>query len=256
MKVVITGVTRGLGKALALSGAQPGTHLVLIGRRLEALQEVSVRCQEQGATTQCYCLDLRDHDTFIKTLIAEDDNAPIDLFIANAGVSGGNQTDRVSESVDVMATLVSVNFTAALLGIGALVDRFKARGAGHFVVMGSVMGDFAFPHSPTYCATKAGIKQYTEALRRWLYKTGVTVTYVCLGYVDTDMSRGLKTAKPFLLSPEQAAKKIWKGISKKSETLWIPKPYWFLIKGLHLVPNVLLNPIMKCTLIDVPNPRE
>lgn len=253
---MITGATRGLGKALALSDAKPGHHLVLIGRNLEALKEVSSQCESKGATTQCHKLDIRDHNALIKLILDEDDRAPIDIFIANAGVSGGNQKDQISEPVEAIATLVSVNFTAAILGIGALVNRFKARNSGHFVVIGSVMGEFAFPHSPTYCATKAGMKHYTESLRRWLYKTNIKVTYVYLGYVDTDMSRGLKTAKPLLVSAEHAAKKIWTGISLKSDTIWIPKPYWLFIKGLQLLPNWLINPIMKHTLIDVPLPKE
>jgi short-subunit dehydrogenase len=253
-KIVITGAGRGVGRALSLAFAVPGMSLVLISRSLPTLEDVARLCIAQGASVTVYACDIQDRARLAAILLAEDDRSPVDCVIANAGLSGGNRIDGTAETRSTTEALADVNFTGAILTASTLLDRMKQRRSGHIVFIGSVMGLVGFPHSPTYCASKAGLGIYADAIRVWLSPFSVHVSMAYLGYVDTDMSRRLETPKPFMLTPEAAAQRIVRGIRKKRAVIPVPGLYYWATRLMTWVPSFILRPILLKTLIDVPPP--
>ncbi len=253
-KIIITGASRGVGRSLSLAFAAPDIHLVLIARNPVLLESIASECRDKGAVVTSYPCDIQNRVELTKILLSEDEQCPVDCIIANAGLSGGNRIDGTAESQSTIEAIADVNFTGAILTASVLLDRMKARRSGHIVFIGSVMGLIGFPHSPTYCASKAGLQIYSDSIRTWLSPFSITVSMAYLGYVDTDMSRGLKTLKPFMLTPEQAAAQIILGIKRKKTIIPVPRLYYWATRLMTWIPTVILRPILLKTLIDVPPP--
>src|SRR5690606_29800126 len=112
------------------------------------------------------------------------------------------------EVPEVGAQLVQTNLQGVINLIAPLAPLLAARRRGQIVLIGSISGDLGLPQSPIYCATKAAVRVYGEALRRLLRPHGVRVMTVLPGFVDTPMSRTLSTALPFCWSAEAAAERI------------------------------------------------
>ena len=96
-----TGASSGIGQALALGYADNGVHLALAGRSQERLDQVAAACRAKGATVTTDVIDIRDRQRLRDWIISVDDDAPIDLAIANAGVTSGIGMGRLFEHPDI-----------------------------------------------------------------------------------------------------------------------------------------------------------
>ena len=114
----------------------------------------------------------------------------------------------------------------------AILPGMRQRQAGQIVLVSSLAGYFGLPVTPTYCATKAGIKAYGEALRGWLAPEGIQVNVVMPGYVASPMCDAMPGPKPFLWQPAKAARFIRRGLEKNQARISFPFPLnfgtWFL----------------------------
>lgn len=230
--ILITGASGAIGGALAKLYAKPGVTLHLQGRKIEALEQVGKECQQLGGTVKLHCLDLLDTMKVEQWLDAVDEELPLDLFIANAGVNINIGLDSSGEQLDEMANLLDLNIKATLLMSGQLAKKMRNREKGQVVLISSLAGFYGIPIMPSYCASKAALKAYGESLRGWLAGSGVGVSVVMPGNTKSAMCDNMPAPKPFVMSADHAALKIKRGVAKNKARISFPFPLnlgtWFL----------------------------
>lgn len=186
--VFITGATSGFGEATARRFAEAGWQLVLTGRRKERLDAL---CAELSAKTQVHglVLDVRDRKAMeqaIAGLPAGFDK--LRGLVNNAGLALGVDAAQ-NCSLDDWDTMVDTNIKGMLYCTRLLLPRLIAHGAGAGIVnLGSVAGDYPYPGSHVYGATKAFLKQFSLSLRSDLLGTGVRVTNIEPGLSESEFS--------------------------------------------------------------------
>ena len=236
---MITGAGGGLGSALAGVYAQKGSSLCLWGRDGERLERVRALCQGQGAQALCVRQDIRDADATRATLLALDDAQPLDLIFLNAGVSAGTLPGGGLEPAEDAFRILQVNAACTIAMAGAILERMQARGAGHLVFISSLAALYPLPASPSYCAAKTAVRMYARAVRLGLAGSGVRVSIVCPGYVDTPMSRRLKGPQPLRWSAEKAAAHIRSRLDAGADDIMFPLLLALGIRTLHVLPRPL-----------------
>jgi len=237
--VLLTGASGGLGRALALELAAPGTLLSLTGRNRDRLDELVNLCQQRGSSCHATVLDLRDPDALAAWVRERDDHAPVDLALANAGVSCSIQPDGSGENMTDVRRLFAVNALGVVETVTPLAERMRQRRRGQLAVIGSLAGLRGLPSSPAYCASKAAAMIYGQSLRAWLAPYGVGVSVVALGFVDSCMSRRYIGGKPLLCQPEKAARAIIRGLERNKGLIAFPLPLYLGQKLLDLLPRDL-----------------
>ena len=243
--VCITGASGAIGGALALEYAAPGVRLTLHGRRSPPLELLAEHCRAKGARVDLKILDLRQRDT-VRQWMRElcDQDAP-DLLIANAGLNTNIGADANGEPFEEATALVEVNLLAVMALIDGALPAFRKRGGGQIAVISSLAAYYGLPSTPTYCATKAALKQYGMSLRGWLQAEGVRVNVALPGYVASPMCEAMPGPKPFLWQPERAARAIRRGLERDRARISFPFPLNLGIWGLSILPACLAMPVAK-----------
>lgn len=237
--IAITGASGGIGAALAEHCAAPGIVLHLAGRDAARLESVALKCRARGAEVQASTFDVTDADATRGWIDAADHRAPIDLVIANAGLSSSLGPNATPEDFAQLQRVIAVNFGGAVNVIEPAVARMLPRRRGRIAVIGSLAGLHGLPACPSYSASKAAIHTYGQALRGWLKPCGIGVTVICPGYVETPMSDRVIGSKPFLVSAPKAARIILDGIARDRAIVVFPRLLGFGIRMLPFLPEPL-----------------
>ena len=243
--VVITGASSGLGAALALSYAGPQTALGLIGRDPERLAATASSCRAAGAIVDSALIDITDGAALAAWLEAFDDVHPVELLVANAGISAGPDPETRGEPASITLRQIDVNLRGAVHTIAPMVPRLCGRGRGRIVAIASVAAFRGLPYSPGYCASKAGLRAYGEALRPLLSPHGVGVTVVCPGFFTSPMTDRWDGPTPFLASGERAARRIKRGIDRGRSRIDFPWPLVLGMRFCDLAPALIGDRIMR-----------
>jgi short-subunit dehydrogenase len=221
---LITGATGAIGGALAEAYAAPGVTLILQGRDATRLAEVATRCQAKGARAHTQILDLADPPALAAWLRELDSLGPLDLVIANAGMNTDIGPDRAGERWEAVEALLAVNVYSTMALVHAVLPGMRRRGRGQIALISSLAAWFGLPVTPSYCASKAAIKAYGEALRGWLAAEGIRVNVVMPGYVESAMCRAMPGPKPFLWPAARAARAIRRGLALDRPRISFPFP--------------------------------
>jgi len=243
--IVITGASSGLGAGLARAYAAPGRVLGLIGRNASRLAEVADDCRRGGAVAQTAALDVADPAAVSAWLLAFDAATPIDLLIANAGISTGTRPDGGLEGIDAACEVVRVNLLGVIHCVEPLLPRMLQRGRGQIAVVASMAAYRGLPDSPAYCASKAGVLAYGESLRGALEPRGVRVSVVVPGFFASPMSARFGGAKLFLLSEAQAVAQVTRGLRRRSRRIVFPWQLGSLLRIADLLPAWCGDRIMR-----------
>lgn len=179
--VVVTGASSGIGAACARSFAAKGDRLSLGARRSDRLPQVV-----PGAC--CHDLDVTDPasvDRFLAATIAT--NGAIDVLINNAGLARG--TEKIAEGTgEAWREMIETNVLGLLEVTRRVLPQMVARRSGHVVVIGSIAGHKAYVGGGVYCGSKRALQPICEAMRMETLGTGVRVTSVDPGMVETEFS--------------------------------------------------------------------
>lgn len=186
---LITGASAGIGEACAAALAAEGARLILTARRRERLQVLATRLEEaHGAAVHVIDFDVRQRKA-VNTAIESLPEAweSIDVLVNNAGLSRG--LDRLHEGApDDWEEMIDTNIKGLLWVDRAVTPGMVRRGRGHVIHIGSIAGRQTYPRGNVYCATKHAVRALTDGLRLDLMGTGVRVTSIDPGMVDTEFS--------------------------------------------------------------------
>jgi short-subunit dehydrogenase len=241
--ILITGASSGLGEALALYYAAPGVRLALSGRNKSRLEEVARQCEGKGAAVASAVLDATDRSAMEKWIQDTDAFMPLDLVIANAGISGG--TGNEGEPFDQAREIFRVNLDGVLNTLSPVLPLMVQRHSGQVAIISSLAGFRGFPGAPAYSASKGAVRFYGEALRGALWHTGVKVNVVCPGFVRTRMTDSNGFKMPFLMDVDKAAALIANGLSKDKSRIAFPWPLHFGVWFLSILPDRICQEIVK-----------
>ncbi len=232
--ILITGASSGIGEALALAYAKPGVRLSLSGRDPMRVAAVGEACRQKGATADSTVMDATDHTAMVAWIRACDHAQPLDLVIANAGISGG-----LGESMDVTRRIFAVNIDGVANTVLPAVELFRARRRGQIAIVSSLAGFRGIGGSPAYCASKAAVKVWGEGLRNSLAIENIGVSVICPGFVVSRMTDVNKFPMPFLMSAEKATGIIQRGLAANKGRIAFPWPMLFGVWLLAAMPDAV-----------------
>ncbi len=230
--ILITGATGGIGGALALEYATTGVNLFLQGRNATKLAAIAARCEKRGAKVETSVIDVRNIDALVLWVHIANASSPLDLVIPCAGINintGPNHAGEVWREIDA---LIDINIKAVIAVADAVMPSMRERKRGQIALFSSLAGYFGLPVTPSYCASKAAIKAYGEALRGGVADDGVEVNVVMPGFVESLMCDEMPGSKPMLWTAEKAARFIRRGLERNHARISFPFPLnlgcWYL----------------------------
>ncbi len=185
---LITGASSGFGWACAKMLASLGGQLILVARRGDRLSELAESLREQGCNVYIQVLDVSDApavDTFVQNLPKEFQT--IDGLINNAGCAVGVDT-LANLQLDDMNQMIDVNIKGLLYFTRAVLPIMLKRKSGHIINIGSTAAYNVYPTGGVYCATKHAVRAITKTLRLETANTGIRVTEIDPGMVETEFS--------------------------------------------------------------------
>jgi len=235
--VLITGASSGLGRALAIGCAAPGVTLHLSGRDVARLAETATACAEAGAAVTHRVLDVRDAAGMAGWIAAA---GRLDLVIANAGVSGG--TGGATEPTAQIRTIFETNVTGVLNTALPAMEAMERQPPGpdglrgRIAVIASLAAFVAAPHAPTYCASKAAVQRWAEALDATERARGIRLSAVCPGYIRTPMAARNAFPMPLLMEPEAAARITLNGLARGRVRIAYPLPLYLAARLAGALP--------------------
>lgn len=219
--IVITGASSGIGLALALDYAAPGVALALTGRDSARLEAAAEACRQKGAEVHAGAIDVVDRNALSAWLTAFDDARPVDLILANAGIS----IDKDNSSLDdfsIIRQTLDVNMGGVLNTVEPLLARMIARRSGQIAIMSSLASFIGLPYAASYNASKAAARVWGESIRYVLKKDGIGVSVICPGFVVSRLTESAPFPMPFMLSAEKASAIIRRGIAANRARIAFP----------------------------------
>ncbi|MBI4963647.1 MAG: glucose 1-dehydrogenase [Desulfomonile tiedjei] len=188
---LVTGASKGLGKAMALALAGAGADVALYARNKEELQAVKESVQSLGRRAEIFCVDVLDHlsvDENVKSTLGA--FGYVDILVNNAGV---NVRKPVLElSPEEWDTVLNTNLKGYFLMARAVVPAMLSRGSGKVINMASILGAVALPSQLAYASSKGGVIQMTKVMALEWAKQGVQVNAIGPTYFETPLVAQLR----------------------------------------------------------------
>lgn len=215
--ILLTGATRGIGRALAAQLVHQGAKVLAVGRDRAALAALSAELGPSVTTFGCDLALAQEREQ----LIAAVGKGPLDGLINNAGIQvTADLTFAQKERAFEITRETAINFECPIHLCAALLPVLAARPEALIVNLTSALALTPKASAPVYCATKAGLRSFTTALRYQARSAcpQVAVTECVMALVDTDMTRGRGRGK---ITPERAAYALLDGVRKNRRVIWV-----------------------------------
>jgi len=255
-KVVwVTGASSGIGKATVLAFAAKGANLIISSRNIEKLEEVKMLCTDQDKV-KVLQVDLDDYlhlDKLVQEAISL--FGEVDILVNNGGIS--QRSLAIDTGITIDTQIFKTNYFGTVALSKALLPYFVARKNGHFVVVTSVVGKIGTPLRSSYSASKHALHGFFDSLRAEIHDDNISVTLICPGFVNTNVSKNALTADGTPqnkmdkgtengLSPEYFAKRMLKAIARKKQEAVIGGKLEVLAVYIkRFFPRILANMIRK-----------
>tara|TARA_E500000331_G_scaffold335997_1_gene362679 strand:- start:168 stop:920 length:753 start_codon:yes stop_codon:yes gene_type:complete len=230
-KVWITGASSGIGKALAEKFASEGWKVAVSARRKEILDKMA-----ENENISSYPLDVTNQEQ-IKNIFEKiiDDFDGVDICV----FSSGTYDPKLEQEINIKQNkfVMETNFFGVLYCIKSVEKYFKDKKSGHISIVSSIAAYRGLPNSSGYGPSKAALTNLTESLYFDFKKYNVRVSLISPGFIKTPLTDKNEFPMPFIKSPEFAAEKMFKGLTKsKSFETHFPKELTLFLKFLRILP--------------------
>jgi NAD(P)-dependent dehydrogenase (short-subunit alcohol dehydrogenase family) len=232
--VWITGASLGIGAALSTELAARGFVVAATARNEKALAELA----DTAANIHAFAGDITDRSgmaALVDTI--ERDLGPIDMAVLNAGIY--LPTNFPEFDADLFDRSFAVNLGGTVNCLAPLVPLMSGRGRGRIAIVSSVAGYGGLPTSAAYGATKAALFNLGESLAMDLAAHGVKVSMIAPGFVRTPATDVNTFPMPFIISADDAARRIANGLEKGQAHIAFPKRFSYLLRLINLLPRGL-----------------
>jgi short-subunit dehydrogenase len=224
---LVTGASRGIGAATARELARRGYALALAARPAGDLQALAAELSAAGCPALPIPTDLRQPQEIQRLArLALERFGRVDVLVNNAGIGGSSRRFARLADEEVEAALAT-NLYAPIALTRALLPGMLERQRGAVIFIASIAAHIGLPASSLYCTTKFGLRGFALSLRRELLRSGVGVTIVSPGFIDTDMTtwlRGFPKAPP-----ERVARAVANAIARPRREVIVPGYYQLAI---------------------------
>lgn len=239
-RILIIGATSAMAEATARLFAARGDSLFLVARNAAQLDAVASDLRVRGADkVGAFALDANDHARHAEMLSAATDLlGGLDTVL----IAHGTLSDQAACEQSVALTLAEIN-TNALSVIALLTpiaNQLAAQGQGNIAVISSVAGDRGRQSNYVYGSAKAMVTAFLSGLRQRLYKSGVSVTTIKPGFVDTPMTQAF-TKGPLWASPERVAKDIVRAIDHGTPVAYVPGFWRWIMRVIQHIPEEIFQ---------------
>jgi short-subunit dehydrogenase len=250
---VITGASSGIGRSLAKTLANRGARVGLIARRGPALDELAAEIRQNGGVAASAVADVADRSG-LRRAVEELAQilGPVDLMVANAGV--GVPTTLEPVNIEVVEETIRVNVLGVVYAIDAVLPSMLERKTGQIAAISSLAGYKGMPGESAYCASKAAVNSYMEALRVQVRDRGIVISTICPGFIRTPMTATM-SFMPFVLSADQAADRIARALARKVKVYNFPWPTAALMWIAQRMPDWVLALAFQDHLENPPMPE-
>lgn len=250
-RILLTGATGGIGKALALELARSGASLLLTGRNEKRLGQVRRQVEEIGGYAETVAADLTSPDGRRSVTVAAA-SFRIDTLINNAG--GNHLGLYAAQDEASIEALLASNLTAPMLLTRAVLPVLKRQSDACIVNVGSILGSIATPGQSAYSASKFALRGFSEGLRRELAPDGIGVIYVAPRATDTGMNdlraREMNERLGVRMdTAEQVAAEIVRAISRGSRERYLGWPEKLFVRINALFPGIVDRALVKQRLV-------
>jgi short-subunit dehydrogenase len=229
--IIITGASSGIGAATAKLFGQKGYCVVLAARRIERLNLLTEKIRQNGGTALAVPTDitrLEQINQLVDATIVK--YGRIDVLLNNAGIGRMNWLESMDPITDI-SNQINLNLVALIHTTRIVLPHMIQQQKGHILNMASVAGLIATPTYSIYAASKFGVRGFTNALRRELNGSGVKVSGIYPGGVETEFSEqagkrpntGVKTPDVIKLTAIEVAETVWSVVQRPRRTVVIPR---------------------------------
>ena len=177
-KALVTGGSRGIGRAIAMALSAAGYEVTIMGRSQEAL----AKAVGEGVARKSHSVDVTD-EAALSAAVA--DSGPYHVLINNAGAA--ESAPFSATGLDLIRRMMAVNVESAFTASRAALPGMTELGTGRIINVASIAGLKGYAYVSAYCAAKHAVIGLTRALSAELIKTRITVNVICPGYTDTDL---------------------------------------------------------------------
>jgi short-subunit dehydrogenase len=251
---VITGASSGIGWALAHALAAEGCKVGLVARRREQLAALAAEIESRGGTTAVGVADVAVREEAVAAISEVGARlGPVDLLVANAGV--GAPTTVSPFNVGDVEKMFRVNVLGVVYSLEAVLPQMLERRRGHLAAVSSLGGYRGLPGESGYTSSKAAVNVFMEGLRVQLRSKGIAVTTICPGFVKTPMTEVNEFKMPWLLTADQAARRIVHALKRKRKVYNFPWQMTLFMKFARWAPDWLVERMMHTYNENPPFPK-
>jgi short-subunit dehydrogenase len=251
---IITGASSGIGWALAQSLAAEGCKVGLVARRREQLAALAAEIESRGGTTAVGVADVAAREEAVAVIREVGARlGPVDLLIANAGV--GAPTTVSPFNVGEVEKMFRVNVLGVIYSLEAVLPQMLERRRGHLAAISSLAAYKGLPGESGYTSSKAAVNVFMEGLRVQLRSKGIAVTTICPGFVKTPMTEVNEFKMPWVLTAEEAARRIVHALKRKRKVYNFPWQLSLFMKLAGWAPDWLVERIMHTYNENPPFPK-
>lgn len=230
----LTGASSGIGRAVALELARRGWTVAASSRRLDALERLAADAAGLPGRVVAHAADVTDARAMAQTVLGvERVHGPIALAFFNAGMAPA-MTDELDFGAFEQA--FAVNVIGVVKGLAPVLAAMKSRRRGQIAVNASLAGYGGLPQAVAYGASKAAAIHLCEALALDCDRFGLRIQVVNPGFVETPLTARNDFPMPFMLSAEQAARRIVDGFEHGGFEITFPRRLAFVLKCLNMLP--------------------
>ena len=233
--VWITGASSGIGRELALLYAKNGWLVYASARNAQTLQMLSDESQSMSGNIIATPMDVthpNNIQAFIDKRVATQTLPK--LSILNAGYYEAIGLDDLT--AENFSDTFAVNFFGVTRALTALLPHYRSSKAGHLAIVSSVAGYTGLPRAASYGSSKAALIHLCESIKCECDAAGITLSMVNPGFVRTPLTDKNDFKMPFIIEPDDAARRIKIGLDKKRFDINFPKRFSLLLKALRLLP--------------------